>query len=229
MTDHMRTPPNTTPHDTITTPDQLDALRKAQTARFYAQDARDAGLHQEAEQWLARAAELDPTPARGSADAETLRAERMTDTDLRSYRAEVTRLMDQNDTLRAEVERLQKDVGRLTLENHAYSKGITRAHEREDRRKAERDTARAEAATLRTAIERDLRRMDLNAEGRIALIIHTLETHPAPEAAPPTLTVTREQVWRARLALGSNSMTTTNGVRLLRMLGVTVVDAEADR
>lgn len=42
---------------------------------------------------------------------------------------------------------------------------------------------------------------------------------------PPALTVTREQVVRARLVLGSNSMTNENAVRLLRVLRVRVVDA----
>lgn len=127
--------------DTITTPDQLDALPNGAVVLDRHHDAwqkhddtelRDEDGERLPSAWASTAWDTDRTavqmiqgtgrygtranaaydllgpltvlygadaPARGSADAETLRAERMTDSELRSYRHQVSRLMDQNDTL----------------------------------------------------------------------------------------------------------------------------------
>jgi hypothetical protein len=317
MTDHMRTPPNTTPHDTITTPDQLDALPPASVVL----DGVGRASQRYADGLWWRTADVNPTlggrttervlrygpvtvlfrpdaPARGSADAETLRAE----------------------------------VERLTRERDSARGMMTGAHEREDARKAERDAARTEAATLRTAIadarfernaalnwvdsvragiERHIRHMlavpadirperealaadlrailadgpapegDVNVDGlatavsraRAALVNDAFRTDrlpaptlpipvevlrvladagaavvnaralPAPEVAPPTLTVERlaEAMYEAQRAKGDTLAWDgmhADGARtywylraeaVLAALGVTVVDAEVVR
>lgn len=227
----MTTPNN--PPDTITTPDQLDALpigtvlhgringrsspellwvlesravMAADESWAYAYTAGGPGAVQYPMTVLYR----PDVPARGSADAETLRAE---------------------------VERLREDVTAWQMHAERAAQG--------------EDAARTEAATLRTAIEEALpewergvaallgypsdrvrtAQVTLNRAAQVLRAV--LAAHPAPEAAPPALTVTREQMAYARRTAdevhGAAFAPVEWPITFLAALRVTVLDDEEQR
>jgi hypothetical protein len=227
MTNPTEHPTPPTPHDTITTPDQLDALPPQAVIRgdgdevyerLYLGDGPRCWYGTGVEDGIASAEIGLPAtvlyrpdaPARGSADAETLRAEVEA---LRADRTAWRAVADQNE--------------------------------------AERDAARTEAATLRTAIEGFRARLvdpvRLATEGSTVGVVWALDkidrvlaAHPAPEAAPPTLTVTRERIDLAVSVLAQQhghsdvppmfrSMFTREVMAVVAALGAIVVDGEADR
>ncbi len=158
---------------------------------------------------------------------------------LRSHRGAMDRAAQTEAELRGEVGRL-----RALADNW-------RADSAEEERRG--DAARTEAATRRTAIERLVDEYggwpnDLERDVRSALAARPapeadgcdgrcdgVQLHPgdaryvAPEAAPPTLTVTREQVAAASTRQIRSLLSMSQIEPMLNALGVTVVDAEADR
>jgi hypothetical protein len=244
--------------DTITTADQLDALI-ADGRREVAEDRRIARKMRQAHsrESLVRRALVterlcDALDARGSADVETLR-------DLIAERAD---LLASNKTLRAAVERLRETVTRLS-EQHQAARHVRDQWKTEAMRlHRDRNAARTEAATLRTAIEGFRARLvdpaRLATEGSSVGVVWALDkidrilaATPAPEAAPPTLTVTRwkHTLWcvshdpvpgpailRADQDHGAHALSAACAVcgeslvpATFSPVGVTVVDAEADR
>lgn len=194
-------------------------------------------------------AALPDVTARVDADAETLRAERMTDSYLRSYRDQVSRLMDQRDAALDEVATLRTAIERVStlwldlMSGKVPSSNMDRptlAYCESELRALAAAHPAPEAAPPTGGMTPLYRALfapieaaaiaERNPSTLAETVVDLVEGYLA--AAPPAPTVTREQRKAAADAISdialSRALVATD--RVLAALGVTVVDApEVDR